>query len=619
MNLKRTFAKMAAAALLLVLTVLPSGANAADPGSNSGDAGRTLIGAEANKTKAAKPAVQKNAKAQVKKVSQKDLEAAMGMIDKAVLLIKTEAREKPKAGKITNSALDGMTLLIEDKKLNADFLKQIDADATPDTASRSLKAQFLEAANKYPQLMEGQKLTMAALKGIMKSTDDPYTVYLTPDEYKNLSEQMSGGNFGGIGIVMGLSGKDTDPKESRVLIVNRVMDGGPSARAGLRHKDEIIRIDGKPIRGLDLNECSKLLRGKPGSKVLLTIMRPGSSHIFDVPLIREVIHVDSVKSEVIEREGIKVGYIMLGIFGETTNAEMEKAVRALEEKGCEAYILDVRNNAGGYVSAAVDVCSKFVKTGSRIVSIAGSGKEQVFKSSPNLRGFSKPLAVLINSNSASASEITAGAIRDLKRGTLIGVKSFGKGSVQKLYPQQFPEGKTSSFKITTAHYHTPAGHDIHKAGLKPDIEVKMEDELILEREKDTQLAEALKNVAEKAAALKADSKSKVDEDGTVSVKSFQEEIEYMDDLYRKDGGFEIVKRSVTIGDEVIDSVTVKDGSGREHSLRFRIVPGLDPEESAAVETETVPGKDKAAPNEEKTAPASVKTDNAGNKTAPSGK
>ncbi|MGM9992046.1 MAG: S41 family peptidase [Candidatus Bruticola sp.] len=588
MNLKQTFVPTAAAAVLTMLISLPLSAHPYTeqaPSASQSASKHTVyaknLAQKASKSNKTSVKTNKNAaQAPVNKISQKDLDSALEMIDKALVLVKSEAREKAKPGKITNCALDGMTLLIEDKKLKSDFLKQIDVDASPEEANKSLRSQFLKAAARYPQLMKDQMLTMAALKGIMRATDDPYTVYLTPDEYKNLNEQMSGGNFGGIGIVMGLSGTEQDPKNSRVLVINKVMEKGPAARVGLRSNDEITHISGRTTYGMDLMQCSKLLRGEAGTSVKLTIRRPSSGHVFDVSLTREVIHVDSLKSEIIEHDGCKIGYLALGIFGETTNNEMEAALRALDQQGCQAYIIDVRNNSGGYVSAAVDICSKFVKTGSRIVSIVdGANKEQIIYSRPNLHSSKKPLAVLINGNSASASEITAGAIRDLHRGKLIGVKSFGKGSVQKLYPYQFHENKTSAFKITTAHYHTPAGHDIHKAGLNPDIEVKMEDELILEREKDVQLQKALETV--KADILPSDNQT-ADEslnslsDRTILINSIFDEVPYLEKYSDESGTYNIVKRTVNVeGDKVVDCVVVKAADGQEHTLKFAIIPKFD--------------------------------------------
>ena len=579
MNLKHTFVPAAAAAVLAILTSMPVSAQpdqnrtAQDSSAQHSVYKQTLAqkAKQSNKTKAK---VSKTAakQAPVNKVSQKDLDSALEMLDKALLLVKTEAREKAKPGKITNCAFDAMTLFMEDNKLTSDFFKQIDVDATPEEANKSLRSQFIKAANTYPQLMKNQMLTMAALKGIMRATDDPYTVYMTPDEY-NLNEQMSGGNFGGIGIVMGLSGDEKDPANSRVLVINKVMEKGPAARVGLRNNDEITHISGKSTYGMSLVQCSKLLRGEAGSTVKLTIRRPSSGHVFNVSLTREVIHVDTLKHEVIEQDGVKVGYLALGIFGESTNSEMEAAVRDLEKQGCQAYIIDVRNNSGGYVSAAVDVCSKFVKTGSRIVSIVdGADHEQIIYSRPNLHSSQKPLVVLINSNSASASEFTAGAIRDLKRGQLVGVKSFGKGSVQKLYPYQFPANKTSAFKITTAHYHTPAGHDIHKAGLKPDVEVKMEDELILEREKDTQLKKALEIVASEAKVQQESAKKQEEapqNDASITVNSVFDELPHIEKSLS--GSYTITKRVMDVkGENVIDNVTVKTADGKEHHFRFII-------------------------------------------------
>ena len=568
MNFKKTLATLSATALGLILWGAPLEVQALPPAQSELPIVFPYL-AQAPKLPSAQKAGPKY------KVDAQKLEEALGVIDTAVLLLKNEAREKAKPGKITNSAIDAMTLLLEDRKLKADFLKEIDADAPADLASKRLRSQFMAAAKRYPQLLNNQELTMAVLKGIMKASDDPYTTYLDPEEYKLLNEQMSGGNFGGIGIVMILSGSERDPLSERVLTINQVMDDSPSSRAGLAAKDEIIRIGSKATHGMTLPQCSKLLRGEPGSKVELTIRRPSSGATFKVTLEREVIHVESLKSEVLEKDGVKIGYIALGIFGESTNSEMEEAMRSLEFHGCQAYIIDVRNNSGGYVSAAVDVCSKFVPTGSRIVSIVdGANKEQIIYSRPSLRNSTEPLLVLMNDNSASASEITAGAIRDLKRGQLVGIKSFGKGSVQKIFPAQFPKGKVSAFKITTAHYHTPAGHDLHKAGLKPDVEVKMKPELILDQKKDTQLQKALEILAAQVKEEETKTQEQApSEDGSLPVSSLFDEEEYLERAFKDKGGYQIVQRTTKLTEEgVVEHLTVTAGDGSKHQFQFKITP-----------------------------------------------
>lgn len=567
MNLKRTFTSLTTALFLLTLSICPTAA-LAEPQDGCADSSYTVITAQAAKNNG--EAASKK-QADNGKVSQKQLDEALRVMDEAMVLVKSEAREKPKPAKLVNGAIDGMTLLVEGDKLSSSFFKQVDINADTKTANQALKEQFLEAAKRYPQLMTDHKLTMAALKGILHGTDDPYTVYMTPDEYKNLNEQMSGGNFGGIGIVMEFKDIEEAKKNRGILVVAKVMPNGPAAKAGLAAKDEITHVDGKPLFGLSLAECSKYLRGEPNSKVVLTIRRPSSGHVFDVTLTREIIHVETSKCELLEKNGIKIGYIYLGIFGESTNNDVEKAVRELSGKGCQAYIIDVRENSGGYVSAAVDVCSKFLPGGSRVVSIVdGADREQVIYSHPNLRKAASPLAVLINANSASASEITAGAMKDHKRAQLIGVKSFGKGSVQKLYPKQFPPGKISAFKITTAHYHTPAGHDIHKAGLNPDIEVKMEPELMLEHDKDTQLQKALEVLASQVKEQgKKASVSSADADGFITVRGFYQELEYLNGKYG--GAYKIKSRSIGFEDyKLIETVTVQNENGGEETYRFHI-------------------------------------------------
>ncbi len=428
-----------------------------------------------------------------------ELKRGDNLIDSAIGLLRSESREETTYPQLVNGGIDGMTLLIESKKLSSSFLKHVDDDASREDCLNHLHAQYAEAAERYPELFKHHILTMEAVNGIMKTVDDPYTVFLNPFQYKSLNEAMTGGNFGGIGVVIGLDKE----KEETVTIIS-VMDDAPASRAGLKTMDQIIKIDGKPTKGLTLKQTSDRLRGEEGSKVVLTIKRPNAADMFDATVTREKIHVSSVSSKMIEKDGHKIGHVRLNIFGESTNLETEKAMRKLDSEGAEAFIIDVRGNSGGYVSAAVDVCSKFLPTGSRVVSIVERKRpEQVLKSRPNLRK-QKPMAVLIDGDSASASEITAGAIHDLKRGKLIGVKSFGKGSVQKIYPMQFPQDEVSAFKITTAHYHTPAGHDIHKAGIEPDYKVELDPKAT--DDKDPQLDKACEVLVEEI--KEADAKKK---------------------------------------------------------------------------------------------------------------
>jgi len=468
---------------------------------------------------------------------------------------------------LVNGALDGMRLLLEERKLDADFLEHVPDTATREEALGELQRQYRQAATLYPDLMRNDRLTMEAMQGMLKTLDDPYTVYMNPEEYALLQESMSGGNFGGLGIYIEL-----DAKNSKQLTVVEPMENTPASRAGIKPRDQILRIDGVSTRNYTIEQSRDKLRGRVGSRIILTLRRAGVAEPFDVTLTREQIHVSSVNSEMIERDGHKIAHLKVRMFGDSTNAELESAMRQLEARGAEAFILDVRNNGGGYINTALDVCSKFVPTGSRIVTVAERGAPQkVYNSRPNLRR-PAPVVVLVNEFSASASEITAGALKDLGTGTLVGVKTFGKGSVQKVYPLPFPEGRESALKITTAHYLTPSGQDLHKVGIEPDIKVEMPGEKIGTLE-DTQVQKAVEILVEKIVAAPAAPTSSVSQ--AVRTSSAAEQKALIQASMQPDRDYRILDRNLQMKDGVLlEQVRVRDSKGRERTFLFDLSPYL---------------------------------------------
>ncbi len=304
--------------------------------------------------------------------------------------------------------------------------------------------------------VDEQKLIYGAIEGMLKKLDDPYTRFMEPKNFADMQTETQG-EFGGLGIV--ISVKD------RMLTVISPIDDTPAARAGIMAGDMIIKIDGKDAIDIPLHDAVNLLRGPAGTKVTVTIMREGSKNTKDYELERQIIKVPSIKYWTI---GSDIGYIRLTQFIQTSSEDLEKAMINLEKHGVKSIILDLRNNPGGLLTAAVEVGRKFISKGD-IVSIKGRDGEQntyssFYKYHPTL-----PLIVLINEGSASASEIVAGAIKDNKRGLLLGKKSFGKGSVQTVI--SLNDG--SAMALTTALYYTPSGVNIHKTGIKPDIEVDL--------------------------------------------------------------------------------------------------------------------------------------------------
>ncbi len=330
-------------------------------------------------------------------------------------------------------------------------------------------------------------LYYAAIEGMLLGLSDPYTVLMTPKEYRTLMEQMEAVAFGGIGIYIEL-----DKENGNALTVFEPIEGTPAYKVGLQPQDAIMFINGESTKGMPLEIAVGKLRGPVGSNVTVSIKRSGVSGLKNVTITRDNIKIHSVSCKVI---GGKYGYIRIRTFGEETGNEVGKALTLLSQKNVKGLILDLRNNGGGYIDAAIKVCSYFVPTGNLVVYVVDrTGQRKDYKADSYSKS-SLPLVVLVNKFSASASEITAGALQDYKLGVLMGGKTFGKGSVQNIMPMQqiFSKrgGPDGAFKITIAHYFTPKGRNIDKKGISPDIESKMEPKLV-GRKGDSQMIQAVK-------------------------------------------------------------------------------------------------------------------------------
>jgi len=322
--------------------------------------------------------------------------------------------------------------------------------------------------------VDGQKLTYqdlvyGALKGML-NTLDPHSEFMEPDKYKDLQNDTQGA-FGGLGIVVSM-------KDNFVTVV-APMEESPGFKAGILSGDRIIRIDGRSTEKMGLPDAVKTLRGEPGTDVTLTIFRPSSAQMKEFKLTRSVINVDMVKDINGKKEfplgENKIGYVRLQQFGEKTSDDLERALNTLKREGMQGLVLDLRGNPGGLLDQAVDVCEKFLPRGQLVVTTEGRNSAQNSARYANghgdeLKGL--PVVVLVNFGSASASEIVAGCLQDLKRGIVLGEKTFGKGSVQSILPLQ--DG--SALRLTTAKYYTPSHRVIHEEGITPDIVVPMTDE-----------------------------------------------------------------------------------------------------------------------------------------------
>jgi len=322
-------------------------------------------------------------------------------------------------------------------------------------------AMVLISAN-YVKDVESREMIYGALDGMLLSLDS-HSSFLRPEDFKELRTDTKG-EFGGLGIKITLRDK--------VLTVVSPLEGTPAYEAGILPKDRVIKIGDESTKDFTLDDAVKRLRGLPGSKVKLTILREGEDELKEFELKRAIIKIKSVKDALVLRRGI--GYIRIADFQQNTPRDFDKALSKLIKKRIRGLILDLRNNPGGLLSSSVAVAEKFLKRGDMIVSTRGRIKQQEgqFKSR-SFKPHSKfPIAVLQNKGSASASEIVAGALRDNKRALIVGEKSFGKGSVQTVIPLN--DG--SALRLTTSYYYTPSGAIIHEKGISPDIESDILDE-----------------------------------------------------------------------------------------------------------------------------------------------
>jgi carboxyl-terminal processing protease len=334
---------------------------------------------------------------------------------------------------------------------------------------KKFAAVFQAARDNFVEEVDERKMLEAAMNGMLASLD-PHSSYLGADDMRDFTDRSSG-SFGGLGIQI--------TGDRGVIRVISPIDDTPAARAGISAGDLITHIDGEQVGGLTLNQAVRKMKGKPGTRIRLTIVQDGRAPR-TITLTRAVINVRSVKFER-KGENQDVGYIRISDFGARTTREIREAITALEKHNVKGYIIDVRNNPGGYLTAAINVADAFLDGGD-IVSTRGRGNREmdIARARPGDMANGKPVVVLVNHGSASASEIVAGAIQDHNRGIVMGTRTFGKGSVQ----QQKPFADGTAIHITIARYFTPNGTEIQARGITPDIEVLQSRVEVIERRRD---------------------------------------------------------------------------------------------------------------------------------------
>ena len=304
-----------------------------------------------------------------------------------------------------------------------------------------------------------KSLMQGALKGMLESLDDPHSVYFTSEELRSFQEDIKG-KYVGVGMVI-------QKKVGEPLTVVSPIEDGPAYKAGIKPKDQIVEIDGESTYNLTSEEASKRLKGKANTSVKVKVYREANKLTKVFELKRETIELKYVKSKMLEGG---IGYLRLTQFGDNVYPDMKKALEGLQAKGMKALILDLRSNPGGELGQSIKIASMFIEKGKIVSTRQKKGEETVYSREGKYFG-NFPMVVLINGGSASASEIVSGALKDYKRATLIGEKSFGKGSVQTLLP--LPDG--DGIKITIAKYYTPNGISIDGTGIEPDKKVEDKD------------------------------------------------------------------------------------------------------------------------------------------------
>lgn len=302
---------------------------------------------------------------------------------------------------------------------------------------------------------DAEKFTAGAIKGGLEALGDPYTTYFSPDEYKGFLDSLNG-SFSGIGAYL--------EQDGNYVVISSPIKGTPAFKAGLKSGDRILEADGTPLVGATTEKAVSLIRGKAGTPVTLKIERLSEKRTFTITIVREQISIPEVESRMLDKE---VGYIQLSTFGDDAVSSFYAAVDAVKKEGARGLVLDLRQNGGGYLNAAIDIASGFVPEGQPVVYEVGKSGKTAAKSTGRL--INLPVVVLVDGGTASASEILAGAIQDTGAGPLVGVKTFGKGTVQQILNFS---GDGAGIKVTVAEYLTPKERHVHGIGLTPDYVVE---------------------------------------------------------------------------------------------------------------------------------------------------
>lgn len=363
------------------------------------------------------------------------------------------------------------------------------------SAYSSEKAEILEKIDLLEEYIDnyylfedrysGESVKEGIYKGIFESLDDVYSVYYTPEEFSALMDSNAG-SYSGIGCYV------SQNVSTGIITLTQPMKNSPSEKAGVQPGDLLYAVDGTEVTGMDVDQVVMMVKGEKGSEVVLTVSREGEPDLIDITVVRDTVEVDTVEYEMLDG---KIGYIKIVEFDKITITQFNDAVDELEKAGMKGLVVDVRSNPGGDLDAVMSVLNRLLPEGP-VLTVVNKNGEKTEYTTDDKEQIHVPLAVLTNENSASASEVFAGAIKDREAGIIVGTNTFGKGIVQSIIPL----GDGSAIKITTEEFFTPSNNTIHGVGIAPDVEVELKEELKtlteVPKEEDNQLQAAVKAITE---------------------------------------------------------------------------------------------------------------------------
>ena len=339
----------------------------------------------------------------------------------------------------------------------------------------------------YLNEIDNDKIQNGIYKGMVDSLGDPYTVYYNSEEYKQFTSSSSG-TYSGIGVAV------SQNVTTGAITIVKTFKKGSGEKEGMKPGDVIYKVEGKKIEGLELSKVVSMIKGEEGTFVKVTVLRDGKEIEFN--LERKKLEVDTVNYRMEDRSGKKIGYISVSEFDEVTASQFKNAISELSKEGMEGLVIDLRDNPGGLLDVTCEMLDRMIKKGLLVYTVDKNGK-RVDEDATDSNSFDKPVAILVNGNSASASEVFSGAMKDYKAATLVGTRTFGKGIVQSIVP--FGDG--TAMKVTVSKYYTPNGVNIHGTGIEPDVVVELSKDATkngkYDRKYDNQLNKALDVVVDK--------------------------------------------------------------------------------------------------------------------------